>query len=179
MGIYLHTIHRNDQDSRLAQKVGYFVCCCRCRPGRMVLLVTIWRGTRGVFTDEHRGSLCRWLDYSRTCKLPEKGDTQTENVLHNCSPSQEGPMRQSKFTEPQIVSLLKEASAGRSVNEIWRHDGISSATYYKWKANYGGLDASDVKRLTELEHENSWLKRMDADLSLENAALKDVIAKKL
>lgn len=88
-------------------------------------------------------------------------------------------MRQSKFTEPQIVSLLKEASAGRSVNEIWRHDGISSATYYKWKANYGGLDASDVKRLTELEHENSWLKRMDADLSLENAALKDVIAKKL
>jgi putative transposase len=87
-------------------------------------------------------------------------------------------MRQSKFTETQIVSILKEADAGRPVNEIWRKDGISSATYYK-KAKYGGLDASDVKRLKELEHENSRLKRMDADLSLENVALKDVIAKKL
>ena len=74
-------------------------------------------------------------------------------------------MRQSKFTETQIVSILKEADAGRPVNEIWR--------------KYGGLDASDVKRLKELEHENSRLKRMYADLSLENAALKDVIAKKL
>jgi putative transposase len=88
-------------------------------------------------------------------------------------------MRQSKFTETQIVSILKEADAGRPVNELWRKHGISSATYYKWKAKYGGLDASDVKRLKELEHENSRLKRMYADLSLENAALKDVIAKKL
>lgn len=78
-------------------------------------------------------------------------------------------MRQSKFTETQIVSILKEAEAGRPVNELWRHYGISSATYYKWKAKYGGLEASDVKRL----------KRLYADLSLENAALKDVIAKKL
>lgn len=75
-------------------------------------------------------------------------------------------MRQSKFSETQIVRILKEADAGRSVHEIWRHYGISSATYYKWKAKYGGLEASDVKRLY-------------ADLSLENAALKDVIAKKL
>jgi putative transposase len=90
-------------------------------------------------------------------------------------------MRQSKFTETQIVAMLKEADAGRPVNEIWRKYGISSATYYKWKAKYGGLDASDtlIKRLKELEHENSRLKRMYADLSLENAALKDVIAKKL
>jgi putative transposase len=88
-------------------------------------------------------------------------------------------MRQSKFTETQIVSILKEADAGRPVNELWRHYGISSATYYKWKAKYGGLEASDVKRLKELEHENSRLKRLYADLSLENAALKDVIAKKL
>ena len=88
-------------------------------------------------------------------------------------------MRQSKFTETQIVSILKEADAGRPVNELWRQHGISSATYYKWKAKYGGLDASDVKRLKELEHENSRLKRMYADLSLENVALKDVIAKKL
>jgi putative transposase len=88
-------------------------------------------------------------------------------------------MRQSKFPETQIVSILQEADAGRPVNEIWRHYGISYATYYKWKAKYGGLEASDVKRLKELEHENGRLKRMYADLSLENAALKDVIAKKL
>ena len=81
-------------------------------------------------------------------------------------------MRQSKFTETQIVSILKEADAGRPVNEIWRQYGISSATYYKWKAKYGGLEASDVKRLKELEHENNRLKRLYADLSLENAALR-------
>ena len=85
-------------------------------------------------------------------------------------------MRQSKFTETQIVSILKEADAGRSVNELWRSYGISSATYDKWKATYGGLEASDSKRLKELEHGNGRLKRMYADLSLENAALKDVLA---
>jgi putative transposase len=74
---------------------------------------------------------------------------------------------------------LKEADAGRPVNEIWRQDGISSATSYKWKAKDGGLEASDVKRLKELEQENSRLKRMYAELSFENAALKDVITKKL
>jgi putative transposase len=80
-------------------------------------------------------------------------------------------MRQSKFAETQIVSMLKEADAGRPVNEIWRKYGISPATYYKWKAKYGGLEASDIKRLKKLEHENGSLKRMYADLSLENAAL--------
>lgn len=88
-------------------------------------------------------------------------------------------MRQSKFTETQIVSILKEADAGRPVNEIWRSYGISSATYYKWKAQYGGLEASDIKRLKELEHENSKLKRLYADMALENAALTDLIEKKL
>lgn len=88
-------------------------------------------------------------------------------------------MRQSKFTETQIVSILKEADAGRPVNEIWRKYGISSATYYKWKAKYGGLEASDIKRLKELEYENSKLKRLYADMALENAALKDLIEKKL
>ena len=88
-------------------------------------------------------------------------------------------MRQSKFTETQIVSMLKEADAGRPVNEIWRSYGISSATYYKWQATYGGLEASDIKRLKELEQENSKLKRLYADMALENVALKDVIAKKL
>jgi putative transposase len=86
-------------------------------------------------------------------------------------------MRQSKFTETQIVSILKEADAGRPVNELWRQHGLSSATCDKWNATYGGLEASGVKRLKELKHEHNRLKRMSADLSLENAALKDVIAK--
>ena len=86
-------------------------------------------------------------------------------------------MRQSKFTETQIVSILKEADAGRPVNEIWREYGISSATYYKWNAEDAGLEACDIKRLKELEHENNRLKRMYADLSLENAALTEVLAK--
>ena len=77
------------------------------------------------------------------------------------------------------MSILQEADAGRPVNEIWRSDSISSATYYKGKAKYGGLEASDIKRLKELEHENSTLKRLYADMVLENAALKDVLAKKL
>ena len=77
------------------------------------------------------------------------------------------------------MSILKDADAGRPVNGMWRSSGISSATYFKWKAKYGGLEASDTKRLKMLEHENGRLKRMYADLSLENAALKDVIAKKL
>jgi putative transposase len=88
-------------------------------------------------------------------------------------------MRQSKFTETQIVAILKEADAGRPVHEIWRSYSISSATDDKWNATYGGLEASDIKRLKELEHENGRLKRMYADLSLEHAALKDVLAKKL
>lgn len=88
-------------------------------------------------------------------------------------------MRQSKFTETQIVSILKAADTGRPVNKIWRHYGISSATHYKWEAKYGGLDALDVNRLEELDHESGRLKRMYADLSLENAALKNVIAKNL
>ena len=88
-------------------------------------------------------------------------------------------MRQSKSPKHRLCPFRKEAVGGRPVNEIWRHYGISSATYYKWKAKYGGLEASDVKRLKDLEHENSRLKRMYADLSLENLALKDVIAKKL
>ena len=75
------------------------------------------------------------------------------------------------------MSILKEADAGRPVNEIWRSYGISSATYYKWKAKYGGLEASDIQRLKELEQENCTLKRLYADMALENAALKDVIAK--
>lgn len=88
-------------------------------------------------------------------------------------------MRKSKYSEHQVVQLLKEADAGVPVNEVWRKYGISSATYYKWKAKYGGLEAADIRRLKELESENAKLKRMYADLSLVHEALKDAVAKKL
>ncbi len=87
-------------------------------------------------------------------------------------------MKKSRFTETQIVSILNEADAGITVQDVCRKHGISPATYYKWKSKYGGLSASELKRIKELEQENSRLKKMYADLSLENNALKDVIAKK-
>lgn len=88
-------------------------------------------------------------------------------------------MKRSRFTETQIVVILKKADSGISVQELCRKHGISNATYYKWKSKYGGLEASDLRRLKELEAENSRLKRMYADLSLENETLKDLISKKL
>ena len=88
-------------------------------------------------------------------------------------------MKKSRFTEIQIVSILKEADVGRPVKEICRKHGISDATYYNWKSKYGGMNASDLKRLKEMESEMSTLKRMYADLALENRALKDLIEKKL
>jgi putative transposase len=88
-------------------------------------------------------------------------------------------MRKSRFSESQIVQVLKQVEAGRQIKDVCRELGISEATYYSWKSKYGGMEASDVRRLKELEAENARLKRMYADLALENTALKDVIAKKL
>ena len=88
-------------------------------------------------------------------------------------------MKRSRYSESQIVGILKEADAGVMVKEICRKYGISDATYYKWKSKYGGLEMSDVRRLRELEAENAKLKRMYAELSLENDSLKALISKKL
>lgn len=88
-------------------------------------------------------------------------------------------MRKSRFTENQIVQTLKAVEAGRHVKDVCRELGVSDATYYVWKSKYGGMDTSDVRRLRELEAEHAKLKRMYAELAMENYALKDVIAKKL
>ena len=88
-------------------------------------------------------------------------------------------MKKSRFTEQQIIGILKQADAGVKVQDLCRQHGISDATYYKWKSKYGGMEASDIKRLREVEAENSKLKRMFADMALENRALKDLIEKKL
>ena len=88
-------------------------------------------------------------------------------------------MKRSRFSETQIVAILKEADSGMLVKDICRKHGISDATYYSWKSKYGGMEASDLKRMKELEGEFSKLKRMYADLAMENRALKDLIEKKL
>jgi putative transposase len=88
-------------------------------------------------------------------------------------------MKKTRFTESQIVNILKEGEAGMSVPEICRKHGISRSAYYKWRAKYSGMEVSDLKRLKELQEENRSLKQMYADLSLENRVLKDIIEKKL
>lgn len=88
-------------------------------------------------------------------------------------------MKQTRFTETQIVAILKEADSGMLVEDVCRKHGISDATYYNWKSKYGGMEASDLKRIKEMERELSQFKRMYAELALENRAMKDVIEKKL
>ena len=88
-------------------------------------------------------------------------------------------MKKSRFSETQIIKILNEAEAGIQVKEICRKHGISDAIYYNWMSKYGGMSASDLKRMKEMEQELSQLKRMYADMALENPALKDLIEKKL
>jgi putative transposase len=87
-------------------------------------------------------------------------------------------MKKSTFTESQIVSAIKKQEAGTPVKDICRELGISEPTYYKWKAKYGGMEVSELKRVKELEAELAQYKKMFAELSFEHQALKNVIAKK-
>lgn len=88
-------------------------------------------------------------------------------------------MRKSKFSETQILAVLKEVEGGRPVAEVCRKRGVSEATYYNWKSKYGGATVSELRRLRELEAENAKLKRMYSDLALENDAIKAVLNRKL
>lgn len=88
-------------------------------------------------------------------------------------------MKRTRFTETQIIAILKEADNGMLVKDVCRKYGISDATYYNWKSKYGGMDASELKRVKELERELSQFKRMYAELAYENKSLKDLIEKKL
>lgn len=87
-------------------------------------------------------------------------------------------MKKSRFSETQIIGILKQVEAGRQVKDVCREHGISDATYYQWKSKYVGMEAADIKRLRDLEDENRKLKMMVADLSLENRAIKEVFGVK-
>jgi len=87
-------------------------------------------------------------------------------------------MRGSRFKEEQVIAILREQEAGAATAEVCRKHGISSATFYKWKAKYGGLEVSDARRLKALDEENRRLKKLLAEAMLDNAMLKDIAAKK-
>ncbi len=88
-------------------------------------------------------------------------------------------MKKTKFTEQQIISILKQHEAGVTAKDLCREHGVSTSTFFNWKARYGGLDSKQLRRLKELEEENARLKKMYADLSLIHHAFKDAVEKKL
>jgi putative transposase len=88
-------------------------------------------------------------------------------------------MKKTRFTDSQIVAILRKQESGMKVADICREQGISDATFFNWKAKFGGMQVSDLKRVKELEAENARLKRMYAEISMMNDALKDLIEKKL
>jgi len=87
-------------------------------------------------------------------------------------------MRKSRYSEEQIIRVLRQVESGQKVEDVIREHGISEQTYYRWKSKYGGMDVSDARRLKELESENRRLKKLVADLSLDNQALKEVVSRK-
>ena len=87
-------------------------------------------------------------------------------------------MKKSQFTEEQILGILKQVEGGRTIADVCREHGISDATYHRWKGKYGGLEVRQLRRLKQLEEENRRLKQIVGELTLDNAALKDVVAKK-
>ena len=87
-------------------------------------------------------------------------------------------MKRSRFSEEQIIGILREQETGITVSELCRKHGVSSPTFYKWKAKYGGMDVSEARKLKTLEDENAKLKRMLAEAMLDNVALKDLLGKK-
>ena len=87
-------------------------------------------------------------------------------------------MKKTQFTEEQILGILKQVEGGRKIADVCREHGISDATYHRWKSKYGGLEVSQLRRLKQLEEENRKLKQLVGELTLDNAALKDVVAKK-
>ena len=93
-------------------------------------------------------------------------------------PEGDGRMKRSRYTEDQIIGILKEQEAGVPVAELCRKHGMSDATFYNWKSKYGGLEVSEARRLRSLEAENAKLKRLLADAMLDNAGLKDLLGKK-
>src|SRR5262245_57199973 len=113
-----------------------------------------------------------WPPWCR--KLPRRVD----RVKVDFRAAKEMPMRKSRFTESQIVEILKQGEAGVPIAEILRQHNISKATYFQWRAKYAGASVAELKRLKELEAENAKLKRMYAELALENAAIKDVLSRK-
>lgn len=86
-------------------------------------------------------------------------------------------MKRGRFSEEQIIGILKQVEAGRPMSEVCREHGVGESTYYKWKSKFGGLDVNEARRLKALEDENAKLKRLLADAMLDNAALKDALSK--